>query len=105
MSTWLGLIAPLSVMVMLVVLGLICRRFGQATGAAPYYLGLFAGAFLVGISLFVRIANLILGFNEALARQQAPTWALLYDGLPALGLTLSLVAAWRYWSWLLADRD
>ncbi len=105
MSAWLGLIAPLSLMVMLVVLGLLCRRFGQATGAAPYYLGLFIGAFLIGVSLFVRVANLLLGFSEALAQQQAPAWALLYDGLPALGLTLALVAAWRYWSWLLADRD
>jgi hypothetical protein len=105
MSAWLGLIGPASMMVMLVVLGLLCRRFGQATDTPPYYLGLFVGAFLVGIGLFARAANLVLGFSEALAQQQAATWTLLYDGLPALGLTISLAVAWRYWSWLLADRD
>jgi hypothetical protein len=104
-TAWLGLLGPLSIMVMLVILGLICRRFGQATGAAPYYLGLFVGAFLVGVGLFARAANLMLGVNDALVAQQAPVWALLYDGLPALGLLISLVVAWRYWSWLLADRD
>lgn len=105
MTTWIGLLGPAALMATLVILGLICRRFGQATGSAPYYIGVFAGAFLVGVSLFARIVNLILGMSDALAQQQAPAWALLYFGLPAIGLTIALVAAWRYWSWLLADRD
>jgi hypothetical protein len=105
MTSWLSLLGPAALMATLVMLGLICRRFGQATGAAPYYLGLFVSAFLVGISLFARIANLILGMDAALAQQQAPAWTLLYFGLPAIGLTLALIVAWRYWSWLLADRD
>lgn len=104
-ADWLGLLGPLSIMVMLVILGLICRRFGQATGAAPYYLGLFVGAFLVGVGLFARTANLLLDGNATAAPQLETTWALLHDGLPALGLTISLVVAWRYWSWLLAERD
>jgi hypothetical protein len=32
-------------------------------------------------------------------------WVLLYNGLPALAVTLGLFVAWRYWSWLLAERN
>lgn len=101
MTGWLGLLGPFAVTVMLLVLGLICRRFGQATGAAPYYLGLFVGAALMGVSLLIRVVTLATNGVQA----QDTLTVLLVDGLPALGLTLAVAAAWRYWSWLLADRE
>lgn len=102
MTAWLALLGPLSVAITLVILGLICRRFGQATGARPYYVGLFVGAALVGVGLLARVATLMTGTMRI---PPDTLGTVLRDGLPALGLTLSLAVAWRYWSWLLADRE
>ncbi len=104
-SEWLGLIGPLSMALTLMALGILSRRLGAATRAAPYYTGFFIAAALIGISLIARVANLIFGFASDAVLSDDLLWALLYAGLPALGVTLGLVMAWRYWSWLLAERD
>jgi hypothetical protein len=101
----LGLLGPLSIALMLAVIGLLSRRLGRATGAAPYYLGFFAASLMVAISVAARIINLYRP-DEALERVYTdPLWILLYTGLPALGVTVGVILAWRYWSWLLAERD
>lgn len=104
-SAWFGLIGLLAIIVALIALGILSRRLGAATHAAPYYLGFYVAALLVAVSLVARTANLILGFADDAAAAHDPGWALLFAGLPALGMTLGLVMAWRYWSWLLAERD
>lgn len=104
-SEWLGLLGPLSMTVALVALAILSRRLGATTRAAPFYLGFFVAAVLIAISLIARVANLIFGFAGDAVLSQDVLWTLLYAGLPALGVTLGLVMAWRYWSWLLAERD
>jgi hypothetical protein len=103
--SWLELLAPLSITGALLVIGLLSRRLGRATRAAPYYIGFFVAALLVGSSVLARLVNLILRIADANRLQQDTLWVLLYHGLPALGVTLGVVFAWRYWSWLLAERD
>lgn len=102
---WLELLAPLSIASALVVTGLLSRRFGKATRAAPYYVGFFVAAALVAVSVAIRLANLLLWNLDAAVLAREPVWVLLYSGLPALGVTMGVVIAWRYWSWLLAERD
>ncbi len=104
-SEWIGLIGPLSMAVVLIALGILSRRLGATTRAAPYYLGFFIAAALMVISLIARLANLIFGLASDALLSRDLTWTLLYAGLPAFGVTLGLVMAWRYWSWLLAERD
>lgn len=82
----------------LVVLGLLSRKLGRVTHARPYYLGFFMGALLVWIAVFARLVTLG-------DRQASTLRALVFDGFPAIGLTLGVIFAWRYWSWLLAERD
>lgn len=88
---------------MLVVLALISRRMGRVTRAAPHYMGFIAAAALVAAGLAARALDAARGAEPAAVHGDSGA-LLLYTALPALGLTLALVAAWRYWSWLLAER-
>jgi hypothetical protein len=85
----------------LVWLALLSRRLGSVTHAPPYYLGLLVGATLVEAGAILRLFNII---RSAEAGSQT-AWVMIYAGLPALGVTIALIYAWRYWSWLLAERD
>lgn len=91
----LGLIGPASIIVALVVLALLSERLGAVTKRAPIYRWFFVSVALIGISIVARlIAPDALDYRAAL----------LYDIPLAVGLTLAVVIAWRYWSWLLSER-
>lgn len=85
----------------LVVIGLLSRRLGEATRAAPYHIGFYVAAGLVLVSVLARLFNLLF----VPATVDDPLWIALYSGLPALAVTIGVFVAWRYWSWLLAERD
>jgi hypothetical protein len=102
---WLALLGLSGLLALLFVLGLISKRFGEATRAKPYYLGFFAAQGMLGLSLAARAANLILNLVRPEDLTHDFVWVGLYTGLPALAITVSVVVAWRYWSWLLAERD
>jgi hypothetical protein len=55
-------------------------------------------------SVLARLLNIGRGEDIADTLGQNPVSVLFYVGLPAIAITLGLVAAWRYWSWLLAER-
>jgi hypothetical protein len=97
----LGLFGPLSVAIALAVMGLLSRRLGGQTHAKPYHYAFFAAAVLVAISIAAQFLDIVFQFphdSEAL-------WLILDDGLPAIAVTVGVISAWRYWSWLLAERD
>ena len=96
----LGLLGPLSLVILLVVVGLLSKRLGEQTHAKPYYLGFYVAALLVLISAAARVLHLTLDAPDSDIR-----WIVVEDGLPALALTIGVSLAWRYWSWLLAERD
>lgn len=74
---------------------------GKVTRAPRYYLGFFVAALLIGLSVVVRLLDVL---QLVVISAVDPFWVLVVVGLPAFGLTLSLIIAWRYWSWLLAER-
>lgn len=99
---WIGLvgvIGPLSIFVVLIVMALLSKRLGSVTRTRPYYLGFYLAAVLVGLSVLARLTD------ETPPSESGVTSVLVYVGLPALGLTIGVVAAWRYWSWLFAERS
>lgn len=101
-----ALIGPLSLCVALVTLGILSRRLGRVTRDRPYYRGFFIAALMVFTGVVSRVVHLINGVAEvADIPQNTTAWVLLTNGVPALGMLLGLVVAWRYWSWLLAERD
>lgn len=92
-----------SVAALMLILALLSKRLGSVTRTPRYYIGLYASSVLVIISVLMRLWNMIQGVSAAdLSRD--PTWVVIYIGLPALAFTIAVIVAWRYWSWLLAER-
>ena len=96
----LGLFGPLSIAITLAVMGLISRRLGEQTYAKPFYLGFYAAALLMLVSVAAQFLDLLLQGGSG-----DPLWIILVDVLPAVAVTIGVIFAWRYWSWLLAERD
>lgn len=104
---WGGLLAlagPISICVALVVMALLSKRLGSVMRTPRYYLGFYVAAGLMAVSVLARLLNI--GRGDALASTLGhdPVSVVLYIGLPSISITVGLVIAWRYWSWLLAER-
>ncbi|MBW4436527.1 MAG: hypothetical protein KME04_05300 [Pleurocapsa minor GSE-CHR-MK-17-07R] len=105
MINLIGALAPAGIGVALVVLGMLSRRLGKATRARPLYTGFYVAAALLFLTAGLHVANAFLNFTNVTEQVDNPFWVVLFNGLPALGVTIGLVLAWRYWSWLLAERS
>jgi len=95
------LIGQLGICFALIVMARLSRRLGQMTRAQPYYRGFYVAAILILVSIAARLLNDYFLFADP----HQLGWVLVYDGIPALAVTMGVVIAWRYWSWLLAERD
>jgi hypothetical protein len=100
-----GLIGPISIALALLVMGLLSKRLGSVTRAPRYYYGFYVATLLMGVSILARMLNAGRGPEFVSELNGETAWVLLYNGLPALAITLGLFVAWRYWSWLLAERN
>lgn len=105
MMPFVDALGQFSIIVALVVLALLSKRLGAQTHAKPHYRGFIVAALLMAISLAARLANELWHLAPPDVLSSSALWIILYNGLPALALTISVVFAWRYWSWLLAERD
>ena len=95
-------IGMVAIALLLVVLGLLSRRLGRVTRSKSYY-GLF---FVATILLLIGAGGRFWVFmypDDTI--YDSILWIVIYSGAPALGLTLGVIVAWHYWSWLLAERD
>jgi hypothetical protein len=96
-----ALIAPIAVAFAMLVMAELCRRLGMAMRAPRYYVGFYAAALMMVISGGARYFTVLVPPPPG----DAEWWRLaLLNGLPALAMTLAVMLAWRYWSWLLAER-
>ena len=104
----LGAAGPLAMVVALITLGLLSRRLGEVQKMPAYYRLFFVGAALAGLALVARVwwVSLPAAGQEPL---RAPwlrwVYFLTHDLAMAVGLTLGVAAAWRYWSRLLGERS
>jgi hypothetical protein len=95
----LGVIGLLAVMYMLYIFANLSQRLGAVTKMAPYYRGFYVAMGLMGVSVFVRIV--FSGFGLTVA----PFVVLAAYHLPFLmAMLVSIVIAWRYWSWLFKEK-
>jgi hypothetical protein len=104
-TRFFNLIGMISIFAVFVVMALLSKRLGIVTRTRPYYLGFYAAALLMGISILVRVMSSPVNLNADAALQQDPMVILFYGVFPALSLTLGVIIAWRYWSWLFAERN
>lgn len=91
----LGGLGPASVAVALAILGLLSQRLGAVTKTPPYYRWFYVAAGLVTTGMVFRL--LTLG-NRTVDLEMA--YALTF----ALGVSIGVAAAWKYWSWLFGER-
>jgi hypothetical protein len=100
-----GLLGLISIGVAMVVMGLLSKRLGSVTRAPRYYLGFYLAAMMIAVSVLARLLNVGRGVEFVADLHGDMGWVLVYNGLPALAISLGLYVAWRYWSWLLAERS
>lgn len=101
----LSLVGSLSIGVVMIILARLSQQLGKVTQARHHYLWFYGAAVLVWLGALAQIFLLRQGMDGGLMLQQDILWVLLIKGLPTLGVTIALVVAWHYWSWLLAERD
>jgi hypothetical protein len=96
-----SLIGPISIVVLLVIFGKLSYRLGRVMHASPYYIGFYVAASMISAAVVIRVIWLF----EYNGTADDTVWTFIYYALFASGVTVGLVIAWRYWSWLLAERD
>ncbi len=94
-------IAPLSIAALLIVLGVLSRRLGQALEMRRYYFLYFTGASLFLIPAIAGlILNLILSGGGTGDSSLLAIKAFLIFLPQALGLGLAAFATSKYWRWI-----
>ena len=103
--TLLSTAAPLALIVMLWVMAQISRRFGEVTHRPPLYRGFYVAMALLLFPLVVRL--LAIGLADGARKDLGgnSVEALFHDLPLALGVTLGVIIAWRYWGWLVYARE
>ncbi len=102
-----GSLGLLSVIYTLFILASLSQRIGQVRKMPSFYRGFFFGAACLITALLVRFLRVsaLLASSEGLAFLNDGRFYLLAYHIPlTLGLTVSLWAVWKYWSWLLRER-
>ena len=92
----------------IIIMARLSQRLGAVTKMRPLYRGLYLAAAFILVPLivhFLRLSTLGTPPEEMSVLRQ--DWCiLLFYSLPmAIGMTVSLVITWRYWSWLLRERS
>lgn len=101
----LGLLSYFALACAMIVLARLSRRLGHVTHAKPYYWLFYLASAFIGGALGIRF-YFITQIDPSLgAINDNLVYTLVSDALLASGVTLGLIVAWYYWSWLLAERD
>ncbi len=104
----LGLSAPLAIAITAIVLGLLSKRLGVVTHMPPYYRWFYVAAALACVATFFGLLYVLSGLaclNDDDLLCDETLYILTYSIPLALSLSISTATAWRYWGWLLIERD
>ena len=92
-------LGPLSIMLMLLVIGELSRRLGEVVKAPHMHRWFYLAAFLAFISVFVKLLS---GSNSANDfRIENVELSMAYIAPLSFALFIGIVAAWRHWGWLI----
>ena len=100
--TLLSVAAPLALIISLWVMAQISRRFGEVTHRPPLYRGFYVALVMLVLPLLTRL----LAIGQTGYTDRRRLFEALFHDLPlALGITLAVIIAWRYWGWLVYARE
>ncbi|MFN3762032.1 MAG: hypothetical protein ACK4WK_02375 [Anaerolineae bacterium] len=100
-------LGPVGLVGLLFVLDLyynLSRRLGEVNRMPPYYRRFLIGSGFVGVAVLVHVLRVAayISCSPEVDRLLSPAFGLLTFHLPLLiGISISVLTAWRYWSWLL----
>ena len=111
MTGFLTVLSPLgtfSLIVLFFILARLSEKLGAVTKMGPHYRLFWVGLGFMAIALmaqFLRIGLSLTKQDEDLWLNTPAFYLITYHLPMAIGITISLVVTWRYWSWLLTERD
>ncbi len=98
----LGILSTLSILLLFYILARLSERFGTVIKMAPIFRYYYVAAGFVAISLVSQILTVAVTAPWV----KSPWFLILSYYLPtAIGVTIGLFITWRYWSWLVTERD
>ena len=111
MTAFITLLSPLgliSVIFLFFILARLSEKLGAVTRMAPYYRWVWVGTGFLVIGLLsqlMRISASLTG-QSSNGLFASPLFYLLTYHIPlGIGVSIGLAITWRYWSWLLTERD
>jgi len=106
--TILGTFGTLSIIILFYIMAKLSERFGSVIKMPPIYRYFY----VVILILLVSYMTNLLVVRTIIAPEDSPVWLaapwflLLAYHLPmAIGVTIGLIVTWRYWSWLITERN
>jgi hypothetical protein len=106
--TALSPLGTASLIFLFFILARLSEKLGAVTKMAPYYRWFWVGLGFLAVALFAQFLRIgvLLTTQASFLWLDTPAFYLITYHLPmAIGVTISLVVTWRYWSWLLTERD
>ena len=106
--TILSPLGTVSLIFLFYILARLSEKLGAVTKMAPHYRWFWAGLGFLGIALIAQVLRIsvLLTKQASYFWLDMPAFYLITYHLPmAIGITISLAVTWRYWSWLLTERD
>lgn len=98
-----GLLSAIGIGVALVLLGLLSNRLGAASKARPHTWGFYVAAGFLFASAVLQMLNIVLGGGTPETALDTAAGLIVYNAMPAVGISIGLFYTWHYWSWLLAE--
>ncbi len=103
--TPLSVIGLIAVIYMLYIFANLSQRLGAVTKIKPYYYGFYAAIGFLAVALLSRVILSSIALSPESGTGQADLIALGVYHIPFLiAVTISVLVAWRYWSWLFKEK-
>ncbi len=106
--TALSPLGTVSLIFLFFILARLSEKLGAVTKMAPHYRWFWVGQGFLAIALIGQFLRIGVSLTQQASYPwlDTPAFYLIAYHLPmAIGITISLVVTWRYWSWLLTERD
>ena len=104
----MGALTTISWLFIFYILARLSEKFGSVLKMPPLYRWLYVSEALAAIALLAHLmqASSHLSAPDRPTVLTAPTFTFLFHHLPlAVAVTIALVVTWKYWGWLITERN
>ena len=111
MAAFFTLLSPLgtiSILFLFYILARLSEKLGAVTRMPAHYRWFWVGTGFLGVGLISQLLRISVSLTDQTSNPllNSPLFYLVTYHLPmAIGITIGLAVTWRYWSWLLAERN